>query len=81
MTAPEGGVTERGLLRQKRRMKRLEGQARTAATALGHDLGPFDIEVRWQAAVATCKRCRLLAAVDLTESPYLFGRALKRKCQ
>ena len=59
----------------------MEMVASRQAEALGHDLGPFELEARWYATVATCKRCRLIAAVDLTESPYLFGRALKRKCK
>ena len=67
--------------RSLRRLHRLGDQARKEAECLGHELGPFTIEAKWYAAVATCKRCRLLAAIDLTESPYLFGRALKRKCQ
>jgi len=77
----EGGATIAGVKRAKRRMQRLSGEARTQAAALGHDLGTFEVEAEWHAAVATCKRCHLIAAVDLTESPYLFGRALKRKCK
>lgn len=82
MSASEGGgITPKGLQRQLRRLERMEMVASRQAEALGHDLGPFELEARWYATVATCKRCRLIAAVDLTESPYLFGRALKRKCK
>jgi len=72
---------DRGMQRSLRRLRRLADQARKEAGCNGHELGTFEIEVEWHAAVATCRRCRLLAAIDLTESPYLFGRALKRKCQ
>jgi len=59
----------------------MESVANRQAESLGHNLGPFEVEARWYATVATCKRCRLLAAVDTTESPYTFGLALKRKCK
>jgi len=70
-----------GVLRSRRKLQRLADQAVRNAAALGHKLGGFEVEEEWQAAVATCDRCRLIAAIDLTESPYLFGRALKRKCK
>ena len=83
ITNAEGtrAMTPGGLRRSLRRLQRLSDQAVREAAKLGHQLGGFDIEEEWQAAVATCGNCRLIAAVDLTESPYLFGRALKRKCQ
>jgi len=64
-----------------RKLRGMAGQAARNAAALGHRLGGWKVEEEWYAAVATCKRCDLIAAIDLTESPYLFGRALKRKCQ
>jgi len=82
MSKPEGGgITPMGLQRQLRRLERMESVANRQAESLGHNLGPFEVEARWYATVATCKRCRLLAAVDTTESPYTFGLALKRKCK
>ena len=72
----EGGMTSR-----RRKLQQMIDQAARNAVALGHRLRGVDVEEDWTAAVATCGRCRLLAAIDLTESPYLFGRALERKCQ
>ena len=64
-----------------RKLNRMTDRAAKEAVRLGHRIGSWEVEEGWDAAVATCKRCRLIAAIDLTESPYLFGRALKRKCQ
>jgi len=82
MSRPENGsITTIGLKRQITKLKRMIGQVKAQAKQLGHDLGEFEVEARWYASVATCKRCRMLAAVDTTESPYTFGLALKRKCK
>ena len=53
--------------RSLRRLRRLADQARKEAACKGHELGPFEIEVEWHAAVATCKKCRLLAAIAFFE--------------
>lgn len=74
-------MTERGMRQTLRRLQRMTDQAVREAAALGHRLGKFEIEIEWQAGVTSCGTCGMLAALDLTESPYLFGRALKRKCQ
>lgn len=74
-------MTPTGLRRSLGRLRRLTDRAVKDAARLGHKLGKFEIEEKWQAAVATCGKCQEYAAVDLTESPYLFGRALKRKCK
>lgn len=82
--SPEPGAATRtriGLRRTLRRLQRMADQAVRDAAEHGHHLGTFGIEVDWQAAVANCRSCGELAALDLTESPYLFGRALKRKCK
>ena len=64
-----------------RKLNRMTDRAAKEAVRLGHRIGAWEVEEDWLAAVATCKRCHLIAAIDLTESPYLFGRALKRKCK
>lgn len=64
-----------------RKLNRMTDRAAKEAARLGHRTGSWEVEEGWYAAVATCKRCDLIAAIDLTESPYLFGRALKRKCK
>lgn len=74
-------MSDPGMQRSLRRLRRLADQARREAACNGHEIGAFEIEIEWHAAVATCKRCGCIAAIDLTESPYLFGRALKRKCK
>ena len=68
------------------RLQRLVDRATKEAARQGHKLGLFGIEIRndqgqWQAAVTSCQSCGEIAALDLTERPYLFGRALERKCK
>lgn len=59
----------------------LADQAVREATKRGHRIGKFHLEEGWSAAVATCLICHQVAAIDLSESPYTFGQAIKSKCK
>lgn len=54
--------------------------AAARAASYGHALGAFDPDIDRIAAIAECMRCGALAAVDSTESPFMFGHALDRAC-
>lgn len=74
-------MTEMGLRRTLRRFQKYAERASREAARLGHKLGTFGFEEEHQAAVTNCRSCGEIAAVDLTESPYLFGRALTQQCK
>lgn len=63
-----------------RLQSRADEAARKAAKH-GHRIGRFDVEMEWSAAVATCLVCGVIAAVDMSEAPYIFGSAVKVKCK
>ena len=69
-------------------MRRLPAQLRKVmdqgiaqAVKLGHKIGHVEVEDGWHAAVAACLVCDLIVAVDISEEPYIFGRAPKKKCK
>lgn len=62
------------------RFERTLADAAARAAALGHVLTPFETE-QWEvAAVASCRQCDEIAAVDTSEAPGRFGRAFQRPC-
>ena len=66
--------------REEKRLRKLSIVATREGTALGHTLTTFEVEEGWQSAVATCTRCQRIAAIDWTESPYLFGLVYRARC-
>lgn len=67
--------------RMMRRVERLRSHAVRMAREHEHDLSPFRFEEDGTAAAAGCERCWMVAAIDATEAPHLFGRALTEKCK
>ncbi len=74
-------LTAWGEQRARKRLMKYTEQAEAAMVALGHTPGAWEIEEGWHAVVTECGRCRMLAAIDLTEKPYLFGKAYKQRCK
>lgn len=68
---------------QQRRMLGEATLAHAEARKFGHVLGPFEMEAGWDSAVALCRCCGALGAIDLGERPYRFGPAFdsKKRCQ
>lgn len=74
-------MTAFGEARARARMERMRARAESAMHRLGHVPAEWEDEDRFHATVTACKRCHRLAAIDLTERPYLFGRAYAEHCR